>query len=119
MPSLLGATRVIDDISLDKYTFIRDAYLQRRRSLVFDGDVPETPAAPETLPRSASGRRGRRQPRDRGAARRSRRRDAGLGAASCRACLDAAVIGTGAAAVNPSVHRALQTERFPFSEQGS
>jgi len=43
---LLGATRVIDDIALDKYTFIRDAYLQRRRSLVFDGDVPETPAAP-------------------------------------------------------------------------
>jgi len=41
--NLLGATRVIDDISLDKYTFIRDAYLQRRRSLVFDGDVPETP----------------------------------------------------------------------------
>jgi len=41
--SLLGASRVIDDISLDKYTFIRDAYLQRRRSLVFDGDVPESP----------------------------------------------------------------------------
>lgn len=45
--SLLGATSVIDEISLDKYTFIRDAYLQRRRSLVFDGDVPETPEAPE------------------------------------------------------------------------
>ena len=30
---------MIDDISLDKYTFIRDAYLQRRRSLVFDGDA--------------------------------------------------------------------------------
>ena len=45
---LLGATRVIDAISLDKYTFIRDAYLQRRRSLVFDGDVPETPETPET-----------------------------------------------------------------------
>jgi phospholipid-binding lipoprotein MlaA len=44
---LLGATRVIDDISLDKYTFIRDAYLQRRRSLVFDGDVPETPEPPD------------------------------------------------------------------------
>ena len=41
--TLLGATNVIDDIALDKYTFIRDAYLQRRRSLVFDGDVPETP----------------------------------------------------------------------------
>jgi phospholipid-binding lipoprotein MlaA len=38
---------VIDDISLDKYTFIRDAYLQRRRSLVFDGDVPETPEPPD------------------------------------------------------------------------
>lgn len=44
---LLGATRVIDEISLDKYTFVRDAYLQRRRSLIFDGDVPETPAAPD------------------------------------------------------------------------
>jgi phospholipid-binding lipoprotein MlaA len=44
---LLGATRVIDDISLDKYTFVRDAYLQRRRSLVFDGDVPDAPAAPD------------------------------------------------------------------------
>ena len=44
---LLGATRVIDDIALDKYTFVRDAYLQRRRSLVFDGDVPETPPPPE------------------------------------------------------------------------
>ena len=42
----LGASRVIDDIALDKYTFIRDAYLQRRRSLVFDGDTPVVPDAP-------------------------------------------------------------------------
>jgi phospholipid-binding lipoprotein MlaA len=41
--SLLGASSVIEDIALDKYTFLRDAYLQRRRSLVFDGDVPEAP----------------------------------------------------------------------------
>ena len=40
---LLGASRVLDDIALDKYTFVRDAYLQRRRSLVFDGDEPATP----------------------------------------------------------------------------
>jgi len=58
--NLLGATRVIDDISLDKYTFIRDAYLQRRRSLVFDGDVPETPepagpVSPPTQGAPASG----------------------------------------------------------------
>ena len=51
---LLGATRVIDAISLDKYTFIRDAYLQRRRSLVFDGDVPETPETPAAPDESAS-----------------------------------------------------------------
>jgi phospholipid-binding lipoprotein MlaA len=43
--NLLGASRVIDDIALDKYTFIRDAYLQRRRSLIFDGDAPEVPDA--------------------------------------------------------------------------
>ena len=53
--SLLGATRVIDDIALDKYTFIRDAYLQRRRSLVFDGDVPDTPASPDAAASDAAG----------------------------------------------------------------
>jgi phospholipid-binding lipoprotein MlaA len=52
---LLGATRVIDDISLDKYTFVRDAYLQRRRSLVFDGDAPEIPPAPESAASAAAG----------------------------------------------------------------
>ena len=40
---LLGASKVLDDIALDKYTFVRDAYLQRRRSLVYDGDAPEPP----------------------------------------------------------------------------
>jgi phospholipid-binding lipoprotein MlaA len=39
---LLGASKVLDDIALDKYTFVRDAYLQRRRSLVFDGDAPQS-----------------------------------------------------------------------------
>lgn len=37
---LLGASRVIDQIALDKYTFVRDAYLARRRSLVYDGEPP-------------------------------------------------------------------------------
>jgi len=41
--NLLGATNLLDDIALDKYSFIRDAYLQRRRSLVFDGDAPPLP----------------------------------------------------------------------------
>lgn len=38
--NLLGASKLLDDIALDKYSFLRDAYLQRRRSLVFDGDEP-------------------------------------------------------------------------------
>ena len=42
--NLLGASKVIDDIALDKYTFVRDAYLQRRNSLVFDSDAPDTGA---------------------------------------------------------------------------
>jgi len=51
---LLAAGRLLEDIALDKYTFIRDAYLQRRRSLTLDGDEsqPEDPSKddPETLP---------------------------------------------------------------------
>jgi len=39
--SLLGASRIVDDIALDKYVFIRDGYLSRRRSLVYDGDPPD------------------------------------------------------------------------------
>ncbi len=39
----LGASRVLDDIALDKYTFVRDAYLQRRRSLISDRDEPGLP----------------------------------------------------------------------------
>ena len=35
---LLQATDVVNDIAIDKYTFIRDAYLQRRHSLVLDGE---------------------------------------------------------------------------------
>jgi phospholipid-binding lipoprotein MlaA len=44
--NLLGASQALDAISLDKYAFIRDAYLQRRRSLVYDGNPPEV-AEPE------------------------------------------------------------------------
>jgi phospholipid-binding lipoprotein MlaA len=60
---LLGASRLIDDIALDKYTFLRDAYLQRRRSQVYDGEEPPeepdpadmdlAPAASASAPRAA------------------------------------------------------------------
>ena len=52
--NLLGASRLLDDIALDKYTFLRDAYLQRRRSLVFDGDAPALPETPEPPGSAAS-----------------------------------------------------------------
>jgi phospholipid-binding lipoprotein MlaA len=37
---LLGATQLIDQVAIDKYSFVRDSHLARRRSLVYDGDPP-------------------------------------------------------------------------------
>lgn len=39
----LPFTRMLDTIALDKYTFVRDAYLTRRRSQVYDGNPPPEP----------------------------------------------------------------------------
>lgn len=47
---LLGASRIVDDIALDKYVFIRDGYLARRRSLVYDGDPPDVPEEKDDAP---------------------------------------------------------------------
>ena len=38
--NLLDTTDVVEEAALDKYTFVRDAWLQRRRSLVYDGNPP-------------------------------------------------------------------------------
>jgi len=38
--SLLQAEGVLEQAALDRYTFIRDAWLQRRRSQVYDGNPP-------------------------------------------------------------------------------
>jgi phospholipid-binding lipoprotein MlaA len=37
---LLSATKLLDQIALDKYGFVRDAYLARRRDALFDGAAP-------------------------------------------------------------------------------
>ncbi len=37
---LLSADKVVDEAALDKYSYIRDAYLQRRRNLIHDGNPP-------------------------------------------------------------------------------
>jgi phospholipid-binding lipoprotein MlaA len=39
---LLKSEKTLDEASLDKYEFIREAYLQRRRNLVHDGNPPKT-----------------------------------------------------------------------------
>lgn len=47
---LFDAERVLDAAALDRYSFLRDAYLQRRRNLVYDGNPP--PLSPEDDPDS-------------------------------------------------------------------
>lgn len=42
---LLKADKIIEEAALDKYSYIRDAYLQRRRSLIHDGEPPREPQA--------------------------------------------------------------------------
>lgn len=37
---LLSASKVLEVAALDEYEFLRDAYLQRRRNLIFDGNPP-------------------------------------------------------------------------------
>ncbi len=42
---LLDASRILEEAALDKYVFQRDAYLQRRRGLVHDGNPPRDPSS--------------------------------------------------------------------------
>jgi phospholipid-binding lipoprotein MlaA len=39
---LLRASRILDTAALDPYVFLRDAYLQRRNNLVYDGAPPDS-----------------------------------------------------------------------------
>ena len=39
--SLLRVGQLLDDAALDRYSFTRDAFLQRRRSEIHDGDPPD------------------------------------------------------------------------------
>jgi phospholipid-binding lipoprotein MlaA len=39
--NLLAVEGVLDQAGLDQYTFLRDAYLQRRRNQIYDGNPPE------------------------------------------------------------------------------
>lgn len=37
---LLSASRLLDQVAMDRYTFVRDNFLARRRNLVWDGNPP-------------------------------------------------------------------------------
>ena len=43
---LLNAAQLLDDIALDKYILLRDAFLARRKSQIYDGEPPDDDAAP-------------------------------------------------------------------------
>lgn len=42
--NLLPADKVIEEAALDKYSYVRDGYLQRRRNLIHDGNPPREQA---------------------------------------------------------------------------
>jgi phospholipid-binding lipoprotein MlaA len=41
--NLLDATDLLEEAALDRYAFVRDAYFQRRRNLIYDGNPPPEP----------------------------------------------------------------------------
>jgi phospholipid-binding lipoprotein MlaA len=48
--NLLDISRLAEEASLDNYAYVRDAYLQRRRSLIYDGNPPPEPESDKTNP---------------------------------------------------------------------
>lgn len=59
--NLLAASKMLDQVALDRYSFMREAYLSVRRNAVYDGAPPleamddeaEAPATPATAPTAA------------------------------------------------------------------
>ncbi|WP_373378696.1 VacJ family lipoprotein [Cupriavidus nantongensis] len=45
---LLGASNLLEQAALDKYSFLRDSYLQRRQYLIYDGNPPGAEDEAET-----------------------------------------------------------------------
>lgn len=48
--NLLKQEGLLEGAALDKYSFLRDAYLQHRRNLVYDGNPPEEPMIEDMEP---------------------------------------------------------------------
>ncbi|WP_088706919.1 VacJ family lipoprotein [Noviherbaspirillum denitrificans] len=52
---VLDASNLLEEAALDRYEFVRDAYLQRRQSKVYDGDPPSSSYEFDVGPSEASG----------------------------------------------------------------
>jgi phospholipid-binding lipoprotein MlaA len=53
---ILDSSTLIEDAALDKYEFVRDAYMQRRRSKIYTGDTPQdSGGADDDKPSSSDG----------------------------------------------------------------
>lgn len=53
----LDSSNLLQEAAIDKYTFVRDAYFQRRQNLIYDGDPPEAKEEEESeepSPKSAT-----------------------------------------------------------------
>ncbi|MDP1613537.1 MAG: VacJ family lipoprotein [Sulfuritalea sp.] len=63
--NLLPADKVIEEAALDKYSYVRDGYLQRRRNLIHDGNAPREPdpSADFSAERSPTADAGAMEPR--------------------------------------------------------
>jgi phospholipid-binding lipoprotein MlaA len=59
---LLDASRLLEEAALDRYVFQRDAYLQRRRSLVYDGQAPREKREREEEPSAPAEKKGAAEP---------------------------------------------------------
>ncbi len=53
--ALLDASNLVEEAALDRYEFVRDAYLQRRQSRVYDGDPPSSAYEFDVGPTAVSG----------------------------------------------------------------
>jgi len=53
--AVLDASTLIEEAALDRYEFVRDAYLQRRQSKVYDGDPPSSSYEFDIGPSNVSG----------------------------------------------------------------
>ena len=59
---LLDASRILEQAALDKYVFQRDAYLQRRRSQIYDGNAPREPRQRDEEPPEAPAKEPAKEP---------------------------------------------------------